>query len=97
MVQEFYANLHDDIDLLTNPTCYKVFVRGHVFELFYVVIRSFLQLLGFIDVSRKKDYNLNEVASKLLGDSFQWPATNCLHLAELTLPYSGLQKILIYN
>ena len=74
-----------------------MFVRGHVYEFSPKVIYDFLKipLYGFDDF--EKDYDMDAIATELLGIESKWPGKKTLKVSNLTLKYAGLHKIAMTN
>ena len=49
------------------------------------------------DIDFKKDYALDDVATKLLDFKCVWPKSNALKVSDLTLKYNDLHKIALSN
>ena len=83
-IHEFYANLNDSI-----------LVEGEDFS--PKVISEYLNIPIPENFNFERDYILDDVASELLGHKTNWPRTNVLQVADLTLKYNGLHKIALSN
>ena len=97
VVHEFYSNLSDNIVIEGENQFQKVFVRGNVYEFSPRVISEYLNISIPEDFVFEKDYALDEVATELLGYKTTWPKTNVLKVADLTLKYNGLHRIIVRN
>ena len=75
----------------------EVFVRGHVYEFFSKVVCDFLKLPLFDFDYFEKEYDIDMVATKLLGIETKWPAKKVLKVFDLTLKYVGLHKVAMTN
>ena len=83
VVQEFYANLSNNIVVEGEPQFEKVFVRGHVYEFSPRVICEYLNLSFLENFSFEKEYVLDDVAIELLGYKYVWSKTNVLRVVDL--------------
>ena len=97
VIHEFYANLSDKILIVGDDEFEKVFVQGHVYEFSPRVISEYLNITIPENFNYERDYALDDVASELLGHKTTWPRTNVLRVANLTLKYIGLHKIVLSN
>ena len=97
VVHKFYANLIDNIVVQGEDQFEKVFVREHVYEFSPRVICEYLNITIPENFTFEKDYVLDVVATELLGYKCVWPTTNVLRVANLTLKYNGLHKIVVCN
>ena len=79
------------------PTFQKVFVKDHGYEFSPKVICEFLNipLCDFDDFD--KDYEMDVVATSLLGIDSKWPRKKTLKVSELTLKYASLHKVAMTN
>ena len=75
----------------------KAFVRGHVYDFSPRVISEYLNIPILENFNFERDYVLDDVASELLGHKTDWPRTNVLRVADLTLKYNSIHKIALSN
>ena len=92
IVKEFYTNLSEDVDCEGKSGFQKVFVRSHVFEFSPKIICDFLKIPLY---NFEKHYDMDTVATELLGIDSKWPGKKTLTVFDLTLKYAGLHKMAI--
>ena len=97
LLENFMQNLSDDVDCKGKPTFRKVFVRGHVYEFSPKAMCEFLNVPIFDFDAFDKDYDMDNVATGLLGIDSKWPGKKTLKVSNLTLKYVGLHKVAITN
>ena len=61
------------------------------------VISEYLNISIPKNFNFERDYAIDDVTSELLGHKTNWPRTNVLRVADLTLKYNGLHKIAFSN
>ena len=92
-IHEFYAKLNDNMLVEGEEHFEKVFIRRHVYDFSPRVINEYINISIPENFNFERDYVLDDVASELLGHKTDWPRTNVLRVADLTLKYNGLHKI----
>ena len=74
-----------------------MFVKGHVYEFSPIVIYEYLNILFPENFNFDKEYVLDDVATELLRYKCVWPKTSVLRVADLTIKYNHLYKIILGN
>ncbi|PON56565.1 hypothetical protein TorRG33x02_296150 [Trema orientale] len=98
IVQEFYCNIREEMADPHSPFYHKIFLQGHIYDFNYQVIADYLDIPVVATDEYEKEYEVDKVASELLGDLIDWPShSSTLKSTDLTYKYSGLHKIAIHN
>lgn len=97
IMQEFYANLYENVDNKENVKYRKVYVRGHIYKFSLKDICDFLKIHLYDFDDFDKEYDMDKVASELLGVESVWLEANLLKVPEMTLKYPSLHKIALTN
>ncbi|PON49410.1 hypothetical protein TorRG33x02_317800 [Trema orientale] len=98
IIQEFYCNIQEEMANPESPFYHKIFLRGHIYDFNYQVIADYLDIPVVATDEYVKEYEVDKIASELLGDLIDWPShSSTLKLTDLTSKYSGLHKMAIHN
>lgn len=96
VVLEFYANLCQDISVVTSPNAFKNFVRGVTIDFSPSIINEFLEVKQHVGPSMVGALDL--VASEITGGLYSgWPDNGGIKASSLTYRYSILHKVAIRN
>ncbi|XP_062112999.1 uncharacterized protein LOC133824148 [Humulus lupulus] len=96
VVQEFYANLNDDLFDSKSFMFGQVYVRGHWYLFSAAEITKVLNLPPVV-INVDVDFNKDKVLSELVGQNMVWEQHSVLKVTDLTHYYAVLHKFATNN